>query len=244
MAVVWLVLKIILLAILAVIALIILILCLPCYIYLSFEQELTADVRFLFIRFKVYPSDKDEPGIVEKLVLKFWRYLIGVSGKESDAQSISDIGDEAGFKELFEDRGASGAIAFLWQVLTVAFGRFVNILRGVVIKKFDLLVGITGDDPAEAAIRFGKLSGVLYTSLSFIFQNVKKYKHEGIDIHADYESPFDQVKLDSTLRIFPIVIVGHIIALLFDLIASETKRQVAENMARQNIKSVQGGRSK
>lgn len=244
MAVVWLILKIIGLAILAVIALIVLILCVPCFVYIDFEQELTADVRFLLIKFKVYPSEKSEPGIVEKIVLKFWRYLIGASGKESDAQSLSDIGDEAGFKELFEDRGVSGAISFLWQVLKIVFGRFVKVLRGVAVQKFDLLVGITGDDPADAAIRFGKLSGVLYTSLSFIFQNVRKYKYEGIDIHADYEAPYDQVKLSTVLRIYPIIIAGHIIALLFDLIVSETKRQVAENMAQQSIKSAQGGRNK
>lgn len=238
MAVFLLILKIIGISILSVIGLIILILCIPAFVYLKFDNELSADARFLFFRFKVYPSDKEEPGIVEKLVLKFWRYLIGASGKTSDAQNLADISDEAGFKALFDDRGASGAISFLWQVLVILFGRFIKVVRGVAVSKFDLKIDVAGDDSAEAALRYGKLCGIIYPLLSFIFQNVKTYKHE-IDMRPEFDKKleYDNVDLNVTLRICPIIIVAHIIALLFDLIVSETKRQVAENLAAANVKS-------
>lgn len=234
MSVFLLILKILGLVILGIILLIVLVLCLPCYVYVSFETELKADVRFCFIRFPVYPSDKDEPGLIERMVLKFWHYLIGLdpSGKQSNAQTLADIGDEAGFKELFADRGASGAVRFLWQVLCAVFGRFVKVFRGVYVKKLELLVGITGDDAADTAIRFGKLCGVIYPSLSFILQNVRKYKSlDEVDIHADYQSPYDQVKLDTTLVIRPLTVLWHVIALIFELIVSETKNQVEIKMA-------------
>ncbi len=239
MAVFWLVLKIIGISLLSVIGLIIILLCIPAFIYLKFNDELSADVRFLFFKFKVYPSEKEEPGIIERLVLRFWRYLIGASsGKTSNAQTYADISDEAGFKALFDDRGASGAISFLWQVLVILFGRFVRVLRGAVISKFDLKIDVAGDDASDTALRYGKLCGIVYPLLSFIFQNVKTYKHE-IDMRPEFDKKleFDQVDLNATLRIIPIIIVAHIIALLFDLIVSETKRQVAENLAAANVKN-------
>ncbi len=239
MAIFLLILKIIGILLLSVVGLVILILCIPAFAYIDFETELTADVRFLFFKFKVYPSDKEEPGIIEKLVLKFWRYLIGASsGNESNAQSLTDISDEAGFRTLFDDRGAVGAISFLWQVLLIIFGRFVKVLRGVAVSRFDLSIGVAGEDAADTALRYGKLCGIVYPLLSLIFQNVRTYKHK-IDMEPifDKELDYDQVELHTTLRIYPIVIAAHIIALLFDLIVSETKRQVAENLAAANVKS-------
>lgn len=239
MAVFLLILKIIGIALLAIIALILIILSIPASVYLKFNDELTADVRFLFFKFKVYPSEKEEPGIVEKIVLKFWRYLIGTSsGKASNAQSYEDISDEAGFKALFDDRGASGAISFLWQVLQIIFSRFVKVLRGVTVSKFNLKIDVAGEDAADAALRYGKLCGIIYPLLSLIFQNVRKYKHE-LDIRPsfDKELEYDRVNLNTTLRVYPIIIIGHIIALVFDLIVSETKRQVAENLAAAEMKS-------
>ncbi len=238
MAVFLLILKIIGIVLLAVVGLIIVVLCIPAFVYIRFDNELSADARFLLFKFKVYPSDKEEPGIVERLVLKFWRYLIGASGKSSDARSLSDISDEAGFKALFDDRGASGAISFLWQVIVILFGRFVKVLRGVAVSKFNLKIDVAGDDAAEAALRYGKLCGIIYPLLSFVFQNVKTYKQE-IDIRPELDErlEYDKVDLNVTLRICPIIIAAHIIALLFDLIVSETKRQVAENLAAAEVKS-------
>lgn len=239
MAVFLLILKIIGIALLSIIGLIIIILCIPAFAYIKFDNELSADIRFLFIRFKVYPSDKEEPGLIERLVLRFWRYLIGISyGQESNAQTYADISDEAGFKALFDDRGAAGAISFLWQVLLIVFGRFVKVLRGVRVSKFDLKIDVAGDDAAEAALRYGKLCGIVYPLLSLVFQNVRSYKHL-IDMKPDFNNKleYDQVDLNVTLRISPIIIIGHVIALLFDLIVSETKRQVAEKLAAAEMKT-------
>lgn len=212
----------------AIIGLVILVLCMPLIVYIKFEEdELMVDLRLLFIRFRVYPADKEGK---KNIFSRLWKKMSGKSAKTTVAESKEEKEKESKFKALFGERGASGAISFLWEILRLALGRAVKILRGVVVSRFDLKIEIVGDDASDTALRYGKLCGVVYPALSLIFQNVKRYKHE-IDMRPDFDSKYeyDQVSLDAKLRVLPISVCYHALAVLVGILISEIKRKVAEN---------------
>ncbi len=231
MAIFLLILKIIGISLLAIIGLVLLVLCMPLFVYIKFEKELMIDVRFLFVKFNVHPSHKDEEKAEGKgnLFSRLWKKITGKSSDDKEAEIKEEKEKESKFKALFGERGASGAISFLWEILTLVFGRSVKILRGIVVSKFNLKIEIVGDDASDTALRYGKLCGVVYPALSLIFQNVKKYKHE-IDMRPNFENKYeyDQVSLDTKLRILPISAGYHALAVLLSILMSEIKRQVAE----------------
>ncbi len=234
MAVFLLILKIIGISLLSVIGLVVLLLCLPIFVYIRLDDELTVDIRVLLIKFKILPANepKKENGFFGRL----WKRITG-GGKKQENDGTSEK-EESKFKALFGARGVTGAVSFLWEVLKLVYCRFVKILRSVVVSKFDLDLEITGDDASDTALRYGKLCGVIYPSLSLIFQNVRKYKHT-INMRPDFDEnlEYDRVYLNTTLRVYPIIILVQLIALLFELIVSEVKRKVSENLSEANVKS-------
>lgn len=226
MAVLLLILKIIGISLLAIIGLVILALCIPLFVYIKYEDELLIDVRVLFIRFRVHP--KQESDGKDSFVQKLWNKLTGKT-KETETEEKTESAEKSKFRELFSDRGASGAIEFLWEILKLVCGRFAKVMRGAVVSKFNLDLEIVGEDAADTALRYGKLCGVIYPALSLIFQNVRKYRHE-INMRPNFnnEHEYDQVRIDAVLRFYPILAALHVAALLISILISEIRRQIAE----------------
>ncbi len=239
MAIFLLVLKIIGISLLSVIGLIILVLCIPLFVYIKYDEEPVVDIRVLFVRFRVYPEEKDESEGKESFFKKLWKKITDKPSKEeTEDESESESDGKSKFKELFSERGTSGAINFLWEILKLACGRFAKIMRSIVVSRFNMKLEIVGDDASDAALRYGKLCGVVYPSLSLIFQNVRKYKHE-IDMRPVFEGDYeyDRLSLDIKLRVYPIVAAFHAAALLLGILASEIRRQIAENKSQINVNS-------
>lgn len=226
MVVFLLILKIIGMSLLTVIGIAVLLLCVPAFIYIEYDSELTIYIRVFFVKLRVLPQD--ENGFFKKRFTKTKKKQLD---KETEQQK-KDSEDKSKFKELFGERGVAEAISFLWEILRLVFGKLVRIMRTVVISKLILKVEITGEDSADAALRYGKLCGVIYPLLSLIFQNVGKYKHTEIEVCPNYDRNFEQDKvyLNTTLIIYPMIVVVQIIALLLKLLTSEVGRMFSEKV--------------
>ncbi len=227
MAVFLLILKIIGISLLAIIGITVLLLCIPAFVYIEYDNETVVHLRLLFVKFRVLP--KKENG--------FWAKRLNRAKSKhpkSEKKKKEAAEEKSKFKELFGERGAAEAISLLWTVTKLVCGSLAKIIKTVVISKFALNVEITGDDAADAALRYGKLCGVIYPSLSLVFQNVCKYKRTEIEVcpNFDKNAEHDKVYLNTTLRACPIIIAVQLIVLFFRLLFTVVGGKISENMAK------------
>ena len=111
-------------------------------------------------------------------------------------------------KELIEERGLIGFIKMISEIAKIVLSRFGRIFRSCVIEKFELLASIGGEDAADAALNFGRLSGILYPLLSILLNAARRYKSH-IDMRPCFTTEETRVRCEARIAIVPISAQHH-----------------------------------
>lgn len=115
-------------------------------------------------------------------------------------------------KELYQSEGFSGLMEFLISLIRLLTSSTYKIVKQISVSHLDLLVIVRGEDAAQTATQYGALCGVLYPTFGFLCK-MKPIRDPRISVVADYEKGETQGVLSVSLRILPLFLVGHLLAL-------------------------------
>lgn len=182
----------------SILLLLLILLLIPIRVHVQYGKEFNIDVRYLFIKKKILPSEEDKGEEKPKKQKK---------KEEKTKGEDEEVGAVDRFKNFFKREGFSGFVDFLKEVLGVAGKAVKRILKHTKISLFDLYMSVGGDDASDIAMQYGQISMVAYPTFSFILGSVKKCKKKGISIDCNYESLESVVNFEAKLRISPIFLL-------------------------------------
>ena len=165
------------------------ILLLPLKVKISFCEEFSFKVKFLF--FTVY-KPKEKP-IENKKSTK----------KEPPKKT------ESMFSELKSKNGFVGAVKEIFKLFSDSLQHIKFLLRFIKFKNIKLNLNVASTDAAGTAIQYGAVCSVVYPVLSF-FESIANVKYKNINIKSDFdskESRFD-FSLDISLQLLFLLLSG------------------------------------
>lgn len=171
----------------------------PIKIDIAFSQSFAITLRYAFLRFKLYPStpkateepDKPEPDKPESTTL-----------------------DK--LKNIVKNQGVSGFLKSLFELAKIAAGSSKRLLSHIRLRRFDLYLCLgCKDDPGAAALRYGEISGAVYSACGVLF-GLFNCQKKAVSVDLNYANPEDTVIFTALASIRPIFLIKEIITLIKD----------------------------
>lgn len=221
----------------AVLGLLLLILLLPIGVRLEYGDELFLWLRIAGFSIPILPVQEEEEEVSQKTnpKKKKRKKEPEVSHKkEPENKSQKSAGFGAKMKEIAKYQGISGLLSLLKDLAGIAGGVLKNLWSHVVVKKFDLLLKVGGEDAAETAILYGRLCGVVYPAAGTILQGCKCRKY-GITVQPDFDRKETAAQFSFCGRILLVFVISSALGGLFRVIGRMTRanRELEEAKASQ-----------
>lgn len=167
-----------------IVAFLVLLIVFTCFVKLRFlavyENELSLQLKVLFLSFTLVPYKKKEKKKTKKKIPK----------KKKDAKN-KDKSDEkkkpSYLKKLSEKKGVSGLLLMISDLAKLFTSTFKGIFANIVVEKFDVNISVVGEDAADTALSYGKICGVFYSAFSVICDNVKKCENYHLILNPDFD---------------------------------------------------------
>lgn len=195
----------VLIVILSILAFITLVLLIPIIAEASYEeQEQLVVVRYLFYKKQLFPpvpkkNKKEKPPGKRK--------LSKIKAEEKRPKK--------GFFETLHD-----AV----EMVKAASGGVRYIIRRLLFYNIRLQVDVGGEDAAQTAIQYGKVSAFIYTSYA-VLSNAVRFKKLDINIVPCYDTTETRVSFRGRMRVRPSTILAGGIGILFQFLVNTLNNQ-------------------
>ena len=191
--------QIFLTVIFSIIALFVIILSIPLKVALGYDDKISLDIRYLFVKLKILPTDPNKPK-KEK------------APKEKKPNPIVEMAKANGFDGMMEVLGNLG------NVLKIFGGK---LLRSIVFNKADINITVGTGDAASTAMKYGKTCQKIYPIMGFLCSN-NVVKHHNINISADFLANDTKgnfyFEMNICLRKIINSAIGLVVRLIFDVV--------------------------
>ena len=206
--------QIFLTVIFSVIALFIIILSIPLNVNLGYDDKISLDIKYLFIKLKILPTDPNKPKKEKKPKEKKPEEPKKEEPQKEKVKKPNPI------LEMVKSNGFDGmmeVLGNLGNVLKVFGGK---LLRSIVFNKAVVNITVGTGDAASTAIRYGKICQKVYPVMGFLCNN-NVVKHHDINISADFLANDTKgnfyFEMNICLRKIINSAIGLVIRLIFDV---------------------------
>lgn len=205
--------------ILGIIALIVLLFCIKFSVTASYDESFTLDIRWLFLKFRIYPQSEEKKAKREakkakkKAKKKPEKEKTKEKKKEETTEPKTNI-----FKQFYENQGFDATVELIRTAAARLGGFMKRLYKAFTIENLVLLLKVSsGDDAAQSAIKYGKVCSAVYPSLGFICSNMKVKKYD-VNVVPDFISGENSACFKLSLSVRPIKLTNAAIALAFSLV--------------------------
>ena len=196
-----------------IIALFVIILSIPLKVALGYDDKISLDIRYLFVKLKILPTDPNKPkkekAPKEK---KPEEPKKEEAPKEKKPNPIVEMAKANGFDGMMEVLGNLG------NVLKIFGGK---LLRSIVFNKADINITVGTGDAASTALKYGKTCQKIYPIMGFLCSN-NVVKHHNINISADFLANDTKgnfyFEMNICLRKIINSAIGLVVRLIFDVV--------------------------
>ena len=201
--------------IIGIILLVVLVLCIPVTVELDYNETFKMNIKYLFLDFQIFP-EKEKPE----------KKKHNKPEKKKDEQPQHKVQSDKKIKPkkdnmflvFYHNQGFEGVINLIKDVMGV-LGDFTKsiFVKHFIIKEMyiDMIVG--GPDSAETAIRYGKVSSVVFPAMGYICSKMKVRKYD-VDITPDFLATKDEALFYVALKLTPICMTNAVVVLAFRLL--------------------------
>ena len=205
--------QIFLTVIFSIIALFVIILSIPLKVALGYDDKISLDIRYLFVKLKILPTDPNKPKKEntpkEK---KPEEPKKEEAPKEKKPNPIVEMAKANGFDGMMEVLGNLG------NVLKIFGGK---LLRSIVFNKADINITVGTGDAASTALKYGKTCQKIYPIMGFLCSN-NVVKHHNINVSADFLANDTKgnfyFEMNICLRKIINSAIGLVVRLIFDVV--------------------------
>lgn len=194
--------------ILGVLLFLLLLTAIPVRVEATFREEFFLTVRWLFLSFPLAPA-REKP---EKEGKKAKKEKAGEKGKASGPGGADKL------KAVLKETGFGGFLRALFGIVKAVASSSKKLISHVKLKRFDLYLCLAGgEDAAEAAVRYGQLSGAVYSACGLFFSLVR-CKDKRVTVDLDYTSRENRVDFSAKASLRPMYALKEGLVLLFSLL--------------------------
>lgn len=176
-------------------------------------------LKYLFLKFTIVDSSKPEK---EKKPQKEKKKK-EEPPKEEDTTPEAPVpektkqGGNSLLKQLYIEQGYEGIEKMLLTVKDSLGSFFFKLYKTFTINEFYLTMLVSGNDAADTAIKYGKLSSWLFPTLGKIASTCKMKKYD-IDVSPDFLGVKNKADLYLDVSVVPIRITNAVVVLAVQLV--------------------------
>lgn len=189
----------------------------------TFENEMSVCIKYLFFKFNMKKSSKEEKNVNNKTDKKEKTNAGTNDQKENDKKKSEKNKKESNtknkIKKIISEKGFSGFLKIVKDLLVIVKNLSSYLLKRIYVVKFYLEVKISEEDSAQTAIKYGQACSVLYPAMNFLFQNIK-VKNPNVKINPDFNSEKTSVYFSMIFKIRLIYILKAGLVAFFKFIMS------------------------
>lgn len=167
----------------------------------TFENEMSVCIKYLFFKFNINSSSKKEKNVNNKNDKKEETIKKTTDQKENDKkinQNKSNSKDK--IKKIISEKGLSGFLKIIKNLFKILKNLSVYLLKRIYVVKFYLEVKVSEEDSAQTAIKYGQACAILYPAMNFIFNNLK-INDPNVKIYPDFNSEKTSVYFSTIFKI-------------------------------------------
>lgn len=150
----------------------------PVHVRAEWKETLSVEIRYLFLKFKLYPAEKKEK-------------------KKKKSSGKAETASKAKHPKKKEKKLPEEVVDGIIDAINRYGPGAKMILKNVRLHTLEGFWKIAADDAAECAIRYGKICAYLNTALGF-FRNLMKIEKTKLRVYPDFTAEKEEiwVKLD------------------------------------------------
>ncbi len=149
----------------------------PVTVKVLYENEWAVTVRYLFLRFRVFPPKEKPSGKKEKPHTE--------KKKDTGKKSQKDE-KKQGIREILKGKDPGTVLNLLVEASKLAASVLKRFFSHVTIREFDLLLEIASEDAAETAVQYANACAVGYPAAGVLMQ-VCRCRRFGISIVPEFQ---------------------------------------------------------
>lgn len=173
--------------------------CCPVSVEAEFEEEFSARVRYLLIRYRIYPQP-EKP-----------------AEKKPGKAPPPEKKKPSKLRGLLQKRGVSGFLELLREFSRVALGGAKKLLSHTVVDRLLLDLAVGGDDAAGIALNYGKACAAVSTALGALMSAAKCRKPH-VEVTPDFLGGKSAVHFRVRLKIRLCFLVFSALSALFGFV--------------------------
>ena len=168
----------------------------------TFENEMSVCIKYLFFKFNMKKSSKEEENVNNKTDKKEKINKETNSQKEKNKKNKNKnkSNSKDKIKKIISEKGLSGFLKIIKNLLKILKNLSIYLLKRIYVVKFYLEVKVSQEDSAQTAIKYGQACAVLYPAMNFIFNNLK-VKNRNVKIYPDFNSEKSSVYFSAIFKI-------------------------------------------
>ena len=206
--------------ILAVIALIVILFSIKVSVTAVYDETFTLDVKWLFIKFRIYPEDEEKKAKKEaKKAEKEQKKKNSKKEKPKKEKTEESASPKSNiFRDFYNNQGFAATVNLIRTAAAQLGGFLKGVYRAFVIENLTVLLRVSaGDDAAQTAIKYGKVCSAVYPAMGFICSNMKVKQYD-VNVVPDFISAENTATFKLSLSVRPIKLTNAVIVLAFKLI--------------------------
>ena len=206
--------------ILAVIALIVILFSIKVSVTAVYDETFTLDVKWLFIKFRIYPEDEEKKAKKEaKKAEKEQKKKNSKKEKPKKEKTEESASPKSNiFRDFYNNQGFAATVNLIRTAAAQLGGFLKGVYRAFVIENLTVLLRVSaGDDAAQTAIKYGKVCSAVYPAMGFICSNMKVKQYD-VNVVPDFISAENTATFKLSLSVRPIKLTNAVIVLAFILI--------------------------
>lgn len=183
----------------------------------TFENEMSMSIKYLFFKFNMKKSSKEEENVNNKTDKKEETNKETNSQKEKNRKNKDKSNSKDKIKKIISEKGLSGFLKIVKNLLNILKNLSIYLLKRIYVVKFYLEVKVAQEDSAQTAIKYGQACAVLYPAMNFIFNNLN-VKNRNVKIYPDFNSEKPSVHFSMIFKIRLIYILKASLVAFFKFI--------------------------
>lgn len=172
--------------------------------YISYTDEFTFVIRYLFLKFDILKM-MDKFSEKEKKPRKERKKKKSKKIKEDEQENKKGV-----FSSMIKDKGVMGLLNFLKDLSSTALGTIWEIFLRINCKDFNLKLQIAGEDSAATAINYGYVCSIVFTMCAFLQNNIK-IKQSNVSVIPAFHLEETAVAFEANFKLK----VGYVIKPIF-----------------------------
>lgn len=203
--------------ILGIIAFFVIVLAVKVRITVHYDDDVSVDIGWLFLKFRVLPSKEKTDNQKKKKKEKKKKEDSDDSSKKDETVKEPKPKKDNMFVRFYHNRGVDGVLQLLRDTVNALKGMFRRIGRSFKFEELFISMTVGAGDSAETAIKYGKTCEIAFPAMGYIVSNMRVNKYN-IEITPDFLYGSNSARIHTQISVIPLRLINAVIVVAFQLL--------------------------